>query len=134
MVDAILLYDMHFADDSDESDGDEFRVDSDEEGEGAAAMEDEDEDEDEDEEEEENLAWRTPMHLGDYVQGEGYKLYQKWRYAGNKKTGWDFLLIEEHDGNTPLWRRFYDNFGMRQEDFNEFVRQARAAKKISMSL
>ena len=93
MVDAFLIYDIVFSDDSDESDEDEFLEEEflvrNEEGEGDVAMEDEDEDEDEDEG---NLALRTPMHQGVYVQEEGYRLYQKWRYAGNKKTGWDFLL------------------------------------------
>ena len=129
MDDAFLIYDLVFSDDSDESDEDEFSeeeflerfLDRNEEGEGDVAMEDEDEDEG-------NLALRTPMHQGVYVQEEGYRLYQKWRYAGNKKTGWDFLLME-HDENTPLWIRFYDVFGMRQEDFNELVTQARAATK-----
>ena len=95
MVDAFLIYDIVFSDDSDESDEDEFLEEEflerflvrNEEGEGDVAMEDEDEDEDEG-----NLALRTPMHQGVYVQEEGYRLYQKWRYAANKKTGWDFLL------------------------------------------
>ena len=50
--------------------------------------------------------------------------------CGNKDTGWDFLM-EEHADDAPLRRHFYENFGMRQEDFYELVEQARAAMKLN---
>lgn len=51
--------------------------------------------------------------------------------CGNKDTGWDFLTKEEHADDDPLRKHFYDNFSMRQEDFNELVEQARAAMKLN---
>ena len=130
MVDAILLFNEVFSDDDDsDEDEHEFWVDDENEGEDVA-MEDVDQDEYEDEDDGVNVRWRRPIHCGDYVEDEGYERYQKWRYAGNKDTGWDFLL-EEHADDAPLQRHFYDNFGMRQEDFYGLVEQARAAMKIN---
>ena len=131
MVDAILLFNEVFTDDED-SDYDEhdfwFDFENEEED---IAMEDVDEDEDADEDGGRNVMWRRPMHRGDYVEDEGYEPYQKRRYAGNKDTGWDFLMKEAHANNSLLCEHFIDNFGMRQEDFYELVEQARAATKLN---
>ena len=105
MVDAILLFNECFSDDDDSNyNKDEFWVDDEERGEDVVM---EDKDEDEDEEDGGNVTWRMPIHCGDYVQDEEYKSYQNRRYAGNKDTGWDFLMKEEHADDTSLWKRFY---------------------------
>ena len=76
------------------------------------------------------IAQITSHSDGDYVEDGGYEPYQKRRYAGNKDTGWDFLM-EEHADDAPLRRHFYENFGMHQEDFYELVEQACLATKVN---
>jgi len=123
MVDAIALFNMFFSDDdSSESDEDEFWVDSDEE------MMD-DEDENEDNYDGRRLRYRYPLHRENYVIDENYSPFQEFRYAGNTGSGWPFLMKCTHTEGTPLWKHFYDQFGMRQEDFDAFVEQARVATK-----
>jgi hypothetical protein len=72
MVDAILLSNGYFSEQTIEI-TDEFWVDG------------------------EIVTWKTLIQPCAYVPEEGYTIFHKWRYDGNKDTSWHFLT-DEHVG------------------------------------